>query len=240
MERYSKALQNYVPIGEVHKRFGFNVLAPQVTFDTKTNSVHVWNNYNPPPKKDGSPGDGAGQDVVQFGNWHNQTTATVVPGITFKATVKVDPPGDFQWVQVVDYERYRWTAQSGTVVGSTRTEMLDTGYPYPNKPDPNNPNVWSTEDSPGNQLSSTFRRFEVSKNFSMYFEFIPLVPGRDAIWVPVAKVPWSFSADTSWNAALGKWELTAGANSVNPAAQYYPGPPDWDSNIATPPVAKPE
>jgi len=131
--------------------------------------------------------------------------------------------GQIQWVQV--------TGENTTVVrtpaggGPSQTKrcsgQLDTTYPY-------DTNQNRTTDSPNNQLLVGYQEYNLNHNFTMWLMFRPDLP--NAIFVPLERVTWSWSADVISSDGGNTWNFVSKIPAGTPASQSVNTFPVWAGN----------
>ena len=136
--------------------------------------------------------------VPQAGNLAYGTNTGGSAGVTFPAVVT--PPTGYQgsptqWVQVVGSSTASYS--DGTPPNQVCTSSgLDTRYPYTQRA--------TFTDSPVVASISWATDFTVADSYTAYLMWSPGTPS--AIFVPIAQVPWSWSAEAT-QSAQGSWSL---------------------------------
>ncbi len=103
----------------------------------------------------------------------------------------------------------------------TASSVLDTNLPY-------SANA-QTSDSPGNGLSSAYKKVTVSDSFTMFLMFKPTV--SDSIWVPLRSVNWSWTGEASKD-SQGQWSLDASSKNTGNSSETSTHP-TWSGNITS-------
>ncbi len=189
---------------QVTRTATFNVKVPTVQASTSTGSVGITSSF--------------GFLEVAFG-------ASGSPGISFSRSINVPQgfSGQTAWVNVVNPSSRQIVDSMGT---HTKNQVgLDSRFPY----SINDPDAESTNDTPGEQLLSSYSSVSIDDKFEMWIMFRP--SGQDSIWVPLKKVSWSWSASVTQSG--GNWSLGSNAHSQNPAFQDTTAFPVWTKNNNT-------
>ncbi|MGI9069599.1 MAG: hypothetical protein ACR2HX_24735 [Pyrinomonadaceae bacterium] len=179
-----RQVQHSVTVGGINltKTATFNVKRPTAAVTTSTGTIAV---------------DSAWNDLtMHFGILGSA-------GISFSRTLTIPAgfSGDTAWVQTVtplhrrklnDGAWERWTGAG-----------LDETFPYDS--------TASTNDSPrSGALTSSYLEYTTSDSFEMWLMFKP--SGASSIWVPLRRVPWSWSGTTVRSGAT--WSLSSSSHSV--------------------------
>lgn len=133
--------------------------------------------------------------------------------------------GNFQWVQIVNATGgTRTVAATGEVQRNNCGPALDTTYPYSS-------NI-TTEDSPAQELLPGFSARTRSDTFMITVMFRPSLV--NSIWVPLAKVDWSWGFSATSVDGGGTWSISsatpAGVLAASPTTSF----PTWNSIITCP------
>jgi hypothetical protein len=107
--------------------------------------------------------------------------------------------------------------------GFTTCSGLDTTYPY----DTRNP----TKDSPAQQLLPNGSEYVRADSFTMWLMWKP--PVNNAIFVPLAKVPWSWGADVTSADGWMTWTFVSKTPAVNLVPVNATDFPFWMGNMTS-------
>ena len=232
----------------------FNVIGPSATITTllTTPAYGAWSVAPVIPGCDDP--NGLPRQALDFG----LTTAPygcdsiiISPGIVFEATdISNADNGTFQWVQlapsdVATYVNPDLTEDQEISGGGQMT--LDTVYPYPPDPDPNNPSIPRTTDSPSQPLLNNWISTNRAFTAIMYLEWVPdqnIYPA--SIEVPLGYVTWSINGTASSNLiSPPSWSITSQLPTTveytsstdpnfNTITQYsYYGLPIWSGPVTS-------
>jgi hypothetical protein len=193
----------------VSKQVSFQVVKPSLTISTSSGTIAVDSIYGDPRLRfgysDGTPG-------VRF-SYSNVTMPTGFSG------------GSFQWTQVVSSANITITPNVGNQQVLQGTNMIDSGFAYPF--------VYNTgvqmEDSPDAPLDSSWSHLSYTASFVSYVMFKP--SGTDAIWVPLKKVSWSWTAGATRTGSPNTWTLDAGSSKTVNAAADATAEPQWSARV---------
>jgi hypothetical protein len=201
-----------------------------VTLSVKGLAVSIGPNHDPPP-----------MGTTQLNEAKDTVGVFPIPGIIFKAKVKVPPgfmAGEWHFVQVVLPDRTLKVAATGKCFSYRSTEIvIDTNYPYSPPPyaSPTSPpgshstgdTFHTTDDTPMNKLLLTRSQNVGSDIFGMYIMFKPA--GVNSKWVPLRRVVWSWTycctnTDGTWTLdekgqTTTNWKVTSNH-------------PVWNGNVA--------
>lgn len=143
-----------------------------------------------------------------YGLWFGKTDPPpAVPGIVFSRSMTIPSgfSGDFQWVQT--WNRLR-RLKRDNIWYRSQGFGLDSRYPYESGATAN--------DSPGIDIEAPDQNVYANESFNMYLMFKPSSPG--AIWVPLKKIEWGWSAEAE--KINGIWQIV-----TNPPPNTFSNPP---------------
>lgn len=152
---------------------------------------------------------------------HYGTSST--PGISFSRTISVSSgfSGSTAYWKVINSTTREMQKNDNVWMTLTASSVLDTNLPY-------SANA-QTSDSPGNGLSSAYKKVTVSDSFTMFLMFKPTV--SDSIWVPLRSVNWSWTGEASKD-SQGQWSLDASSKNTGNSSETSTHP-TWSGNITS-------